>query len=82
MRIHLTVHGLLTVAVKDPGGRMEVEAPEGTDVLGLIEILCEQSPVFDPRSSPIAVIDGVQAPLDRVLQDGQHLHLYPIFGGG
>ena len=82
MRIRVAVHGLLTVAVKDPGGVLELGVAEGTDIQGLLEILHERSAVFDPRSTPIAVIEGEQVPLEHVLEAGQEVHLYPIFGGG
>jgi hypothetical protein len=81
MRIRVVVHGLLTVAVRDPGNALDMTVPEGVDIRGLIEILQERSPVFDPRAS-IAVMEGARVPLDRTLQAGEELHLYPIFGGG
>jgi hypothetical protein len=81
LRVRVTVHALLTVAVKDPGGVVELTVPCGTDIQGLIEILRERSPVFDPRAS-MALMDGAQVPLNRPLHDGEHVHLYPLFGGG
>ena len=82
MRICVAVHGLLTVAVKDPSGVLELDVPDGTDVQGLLEILHERSAVSDPRATPIVVIDGEHVPLDHVLEADQAVHLYPIFGGG
>ncbi len=81
MRILVTVHGLMTAAVADPGGQLVLTLPEEANIQALIELLYERSPLFDPRSS-LAVIDGVRVPLDQALQDGDHVHLYPIFGGG
>lgn len=82
MHVRVIAHGLLTVAVRDPGGVLDLDIPEGRDIQGVLEILCDQSPLFDPRSTPIAVIDGVQVPLSRTLQEGETVHLYPILGGG
>jgi molybdopterin converting factor small subunit len=82
MRIRVIVHGLLTVAVRDPDGVLELTVPEGSDIQAVLETLSERSPVFDPRAAPIAVIDGVQVPLSRALQEGDEVRLYPIFGGG
>lgn len=82
MRIRVVAHGLLTVAVKDPGGAIDLTVPDGSDVQQVLWILHDRSPVFDPRSTPIVVIGGSQTPLDHVLCDGEEVHLYPIFGGG
>ena len=82
MRIRVVAHGLLTVAVQDPGGVVDLAVPDGSDIQQVLWILHDRSPVFDPRAAPVTVIDGAQVPLDRVLQDGEEVHLYPIFGGG
>lgn len=82
MRIRVIAHGLLTVAAQNPDGAIELTVPSGCDIQGAIEILHERSPVFDPRAAPITLVDGVRVPLSRTLQDGEELHLYPIFGGG
>jgi len=82
MRIRVVAHGLLTVAVRDPGGAIDLTVPDGTDIQGVLELLHGISPVFDPRATPVTVIDGAQVPLDQVLNDGEEVHLYPIFGGG
>jgi molybdopterin converting factor small subunit len=81
MRIGVTVYGLLTAAIQDPSGRIELTLPEATDVEGVIEILGKRSSLFDARAC-IAVVDGVQVPLIRALTDGEELRLYPVFGGG
>ena len=81
MRIGVVVHGMLTAAVRDPGGKMQVEVPDGGDIKKVVEILGERSPLFDPRSC-LAVVDGVRVPLDRVLAEGEQVHLYVMFGGG
>jgi hypothetical protein len=54
---------------------------DGTDIQGLVEVLAQRSPLFDPRAC-LAFVDGVQVPLDRPMRDGEHLHLYALFGGG
>ena len=77
----MTVHGLLTAAVADPYGHLVLSVSDGTDIQGLVELLSLRSPLFDPRAC-LALIEGVQVPLDRPLRDGEHLHLYPLFGGG
>jgi hypothetical protein len=82
MRIRVVAHGLVTVAVRDPGGVIDLTVPDGSDIQQVLWILHEISPVFDPRSTPVTVIDGAQVPLDQVLHDGETVHLYPIFGGG
>lgn len=81
MRIGVTVHGMLTAAVEDPEGHLVLSVPGGTCIRGVIETLAQRSPLFDPRAC-LAVIEGVQVPLDRELQDGERLHLYLLFGGG
>lgn len=82
MRIRVVAHGLLTVAVRDPGGAVDLTVPDGIDIQQVLWILHDRSPVFDPHAMPVTVIDGAQVPLDRVLNDGEEVHLYPIFGGG
>jgi hypothetical protein len=81
MRIRVTVHGLLTAAVSKPDNLLYLEVPEGSDIRGVIEILSERSPLFDPRAS-LAVVDGVKVPLERLLQEGDQVHLHLLFGGG
>jgi hypothetical protein len=81
MRIEVVAHGMLTAAVRDPGGQMQVEVPDGIDIRRLVEILSEQSPLFDPRSC-LAVVGGAKVPLDRVLTEGEQVHLHLMFGGG
>ncbi len=81
MHIRVTVHGLLTAAVDDPDGHLVLSVSDGIDIQGLVELLALRSPLFDPRAC-LALVEGVQVPLDRPLRDGEHLHLYPIFGGG
>jgi hypothetical protein len=75
VHIRVTVHGLLTAAVDDPDGHLVLSVSDG------IELLALRSPLFDPRAC-LALVEGVQVPLDRPLRDGEHLHLYPVFGGG
>jgi hypothetical protein len=82
MRIRVVAHGLLTVAVQDPGGAIELTVPDGSDIQHVLWVLHDRSPVFDPRATPVAVIDGAQVPLNQVLHAGEEVHLYPIFGGG
>jgi sulfur carrier protein ThiS len=81
MRVAVRVHALLTVAVDSPDGRIDVTVPEGTRIQALIETLRKRSSFFDPRSC-MAVMEGAPVPMDRILQDGEELHLYPLFGGG
>jgi len=82
MRIRVVAHGLLTVAVEDPSGAIELTVPDGSDVQQVLWILHDRSPVFDPRATPVTVIGGVQVALEQVLHEGEEVHLYPIFGGG
>lgn len=81
MRVRVTAHGLLTAAVSHPDDLLELDVPDGTDILRVIEILAERSPLFDPRAS-LAVVDGVKVPLARPLHEGEHVHLHLLFGGG
>jgi hypothetical protein len=81
MRVNVTVHGMLTAAVDDPDGRLTLSVPYGIDIRGVVEILAQRSPLFDPRAC-LATVDGVKVPLDRVLGDGEVLDLYLLFGGG
>ena len=81
MRIGVVAHGMLTAAVREPGGEMQVDVPGGIDIKQLVEILSERSPLFDPRSC-LAVMDGEKVPLDRMLAEGEQVHLHLIFGGG
>lgn len=77
----MVAHGMLTAAVREPGGVMQVDVPDGVDIKRLVEILGERSPLFDPRSC-LAVVDEVKVPLNRVLAAGDRVHLYLMFGGG
>ena len=82
MRIRVVAHGLLTVAVEDPGGAIDLTVPDGSDVQQVLWILHDRSPVFDPRATPVAMIGGAQVALYRVLHDGEEVHLYPVLSGG
>ncbi len=81
MQVQVTLLGWLKTGVDDPDGRIELTLPDGTDVAGAIEALRETSPLLDPRAC-LALIGGAPAPLDRTLENGEELTLYPIFGGG
>jgi sulfur carrier protein ThiS len=81
MRVTVQVHALLTVAVDSPDGRIDVTVPEGTSIQALVETLSERSSFFDPRSC-MAVMEGTPVPMERILRDGEQVHLYPLFGGG
>jgi hypothetical protein len=75
------LHGLFTVGVSDPDGLIELTLPDGTDVAGVIEALRETSSMLDPRSC-LAMVGGTRVSLDRILDDGEEVCLYPVFGGG
>lgn len=81
MHIQVFVHDMLTLAVSDPDGHVELAVPEGTDIHGVVVLLSARSPLFDPRAL-LAVIDHVQVPMSQVLQDGDQVHLYMVIGGG
>ena len=81
VRIRVKLYGLLTIGINDPDHLVEVTLPDGTDVAGLIESLRKTSPKLDPRAC-FAMLGGGRVPLDRTLQEGEVVHLYPIFGGG
>ena len=75
------MHGLLAIRVDDPDGFVELTLPNGTDVAGVLQIFRETSSFFDPRSC-LAIIGGQRVPLNRVLEDGEEVHLYHLFSGG
>jgi sulfur carrier protein ThiS len=81
--LHVTVqaHALLRLGVDSPDGRLEMAVPEGTTVEALIETLGERSSFFHPLSC-MALIEGDVVSLDRILCEGEELHLYAVFGGG
>lgn len=81
MLINVTVHGMLTAAVKDPDGQVDLAVPEGANVRDVVESLSERSPLFDHRAC-LALMDGEQVSLDRSLRDGDQVDLYLMFGGG
>lgn len=81
MRVRVTLHGWFKIGVEDPDGLIELTLPDGTDVAGVIEALCETSPLLDPRAC-LAMVGGVTVPLDRTLKDGEEVRLYPTFSGG
>lgn len=81
MRIRVTVHGMLTAAVDDPSGILDIIVPDGTDLQGLVRILSERSPLFDPRAC-FGLVDGARVPGNRLLKDGEQVDLYLMFGGG
>jgi molybdopterin converting factor small subunit len=82
MQIRVIAHGLLTAAAENPEGAMALSVPQSSTIQKVLAILHERSPLFDPRAMPIAVIESHQVPLNHTLQDGDEVHLYPIFGGG
>nr|WP_245574345.1 MoaD/ThiS family protein [Desulfovirgula thermocuniculi] len=64
-----------------PGARfgqaIEVERPEGTTLADLVDSLgIPRDQVF------AALVNGRHAPLDRVLQPGDRVSLFPPVGGG
>jgi molybdopterin converting factor small subunit len=81
MQVRVTLHGWLKIGVGDPDGRVELTLPDGSDVAGAIEALRETSPLLDPRAC-LATVGDAQVSLDRTLQDGEQVGLYPVFGGG
>ena len=81
MRIRAKLHGTFTIGVDTPDNLIELTVPDGTDVAGVIDVLRKTSPVLDPRAC-LAMVEGARVPLDRTLNDGEEVYLYPIFGGG
>lgn len=81
MRVRVKLYAMFRIGVKDPDGVVELTLPDETDVAGVIETLREISPTLDPRAC-LAMIGGTSVPLDRTLNDGEELHLYPTFTGG
>jgi len=81
MWVRAKLHGMFKIGVKDPDGVVELTLPDGADVAGLAEALHETSPMLDSRAC-LVMIGGASVPLDRTLEDGEEVHLYPIFSGG
>jgi sulfur carrier protein ThiS len=83
VRLRVKVHGLLTAALKDPDGWLDLSSPKNTSIAGLIEFLSERqnSPLFDAGAC-MATIEGEAVPLDRILKNGDEVHLYHVFSGG
>jgi hypothetical protein len=81
MRVRVTLYGWFRLGVSNPDNALEVILPCGIDVAGVIEALRKTSPMLDPRSC-LAMIDGARVPLDRILKEGEEMHLYPVFSGG
>jgi hypothetical protein len=72
---------MLTAAVKDPDGQIDLVVPDGADVRDVIEMLSERSPLFDHRAC-LALMDGERVSLEQGLSDGDRVDLYLMFGGG
>ncbi|MCP4536071.1 MAG: hypothetical protein GY832_02895 [Chloroflexi bacterium] len=81
MQVQVRVHGLLAIRVDDSDGFIELILPDGTDVAGILAVFRETSSFFDPRTC-LALIDGERVALNRVIEDGEQVHLYHLFSGG
>lgn len=81
MLISVTVHGMLTAAVKNPDGQVDLVVPDEAEVRDVVGILRERSPLFDHRAC-LALMDGERVSLDRDLHDGDKVDLYLMFSGG
>jgi hypothetical protein len=81
MRIRVQPHGLLSAAVDEPEGWIELSLPHGTNLAGAMMALGEISPLFDPRAC-LAIVDGTKVPPEQVLEDGDRVQLYHLFSGG
>ena len=81
MQVRAKPHGLLTAGVNSPGGWLELDMADGSDVADLFEVLGERSPAFDPRAC-LALVGGQKVPLDWPLNDGDEVYLYHLFSGG
>ena len=81
MQVRVTLYGWLRMGVSHSDDSLELTLPSGVDVAGVIEALRTTSPMLDPRSC-LAMIDGARVPLDRILKEGEEMHLYPVFSGG
>ena len=81
MRVRVTLHGWYRTGVDAPDGLIELTLPDGTDVAGAIEALRGVSLLLDPLGC-LVMVGGAQVPLDRTLNDGEEVGLYPTFSGG
>ena len=81
IQISVQPHGLLSAAVDEPGGWIELTLPQRSDLAGAMEALNQISPLFDARAC-LAIVDGEKVALDRVLKHGDQVKLYHLFSGG
>ncbi len=79
MKIELNLYASLAEYLPDKARRNpnSIELPEGTTIKQLIEQL--HIPLDAPR---IIFLNGVHAPLDALLKDGDRLGMFPPLGGG
>lgn len=77
MRVSVVLYGMLRERLaKASRGRLTVELPEGSCLADLHARLGIQSPVG-------CSIDGqIERDAERVLQDGDEIHLFQSIGGG
>ena len=70
------MHGHLRRFLPDGVASMQLDLPEGTTVLNLIDRLQAQNEVW------LASIDDTVVPLSAELNDGAELNFFPILEGG
>ncbi len=76
MQIHITLHGILRDALPpEARGRTALTLPAGATVADALLAL-------QLKNTTTAAINGQQVPLDYILHDGDHLHLFRPIGGG
>lgn len=72
----ITVKSYATLAKYQPGDGT-LEMPEGSTVASVLETLS-----IDPEEVKITFVNSAHAPLDKELQDGDRIGLFPAVGGG
>jgi molybdopterin converting factor small subunit len=79
MKINLNLYASLTEYLPDKarGNPNVLELPAGTTIKQLIEQL--QIPLDTPR---IIFLNGVHAPLEALINDGDRLGMFPPLAGG
>ncbi len=76
IRVEVNMHGHLRRFLPDGVASMQLDLPEGTTVLNLIDRLQVQNEVW------LASIDDTVVPLSAELNDGAELNFFPILEGG
>ncbi|SDE42464.1 MoaD/ThiS family protein [Sporomusa acidovorans] len=73
VRLYATLRRYTTI----PNGVIIVDVPDGSTVLDLVETM-----KIDPAEIHLIMINGVGCDLDRTVNSGDRIGLFPPVGGG